>query len=123
MEDQVITDEKANDIIEIYRSLGWIITALSPKLFNEFWGNDDGYSLLKFKSNVERLNKDKDNHFLVEKKEIFFKAAENFKEKNDKYNKHTGHFKKYFRFQAKKAAKKVYLSVMDLIVISPKSNH
>jgi hypothetical protein len=88
MKDKTIeeTDKLANDIIGIYKGLGWIITALDPALFQYFWAEaSEGHFISKLRAHLSSLDKDVKNHFPITEKELLIKALEDFINVNSNY--------------------------------------
>lgn len=80
------TDKHANEVIKIYKGLGWMTTALEPALFRYFWiDSSEGHFISKLRAHLSFLDKDIDNHFPANEKELFKKAVEEFIEANSNY--------------------------------------
>jgi hypothetical protein len=113
--DNELLNQEANKVIEIYKGLGWMTTALSPELFDFFWKDYDTHTISKLRSHLYQLDKDTEDHFQKERKETFKKAAERFLEINTKCQKLTGLKKVYWLHQLKEAEKKAFRELICLI--------
>ena len=79
-------DKRANEVIKIYKGLGWMTTALEPALFRYFWiDSSEGHFISKLRAHLSFLDKDVDNHFPAEEKELFKQAVEEFITANSNY--------------------------------------
>lgn len=73
------TDQQANTVIDIYKGLEWVLGSLDPGLFEYFWtSTSEGHFISKLRAHLSSLEKDVDNNFPVDRKELFKKAIEKF---------------------------------------------
>lgn len=73
------TDKQANIVINIYKGLDWVLTSLDPSLFEYFWTTtSEGHFISKLRAHLSSLEKDVDNNFPIDRKELFKKAIGSF---------------------------------------------
>lgn len=113
--DDEIINQEANQVIEIYKGLGWMTTALSPELFNFFWKDYDSHTISKLRSHLYQLDKDTDNYFPTERKESFKKSANRFIEIYKHCQKLTGIRKIYYFYKLREEAKISFQELLCLI--------
>ncbi|MFZ2310267.1 MAG: hypothetical protein WAW11_01865 [Patescibacteria group bacterium] len=128
MKDETITDKCANDVIKIYKGLGWVLTSFDPSLFQYFWATtSEGHFISKLRAHLSLLDKDVDDHFQIDKKEMFKKAVTEFIETNSNYREanipETKWYlklerrleKKWYLYQLQKQGKMAFIRTHDLL--------
>ena len=112
MKDETIEeiDKQANDVIEIYKGLGWMTTAFSPELFDHFWIGTEGHTISKLRAQLSMLDNDIEDHFPTEKKEWLKQAVEEFIKVNSNFRETNQPESNWYFELERRLVRKIYLS-------------